>query len=58
VEIKIFNACLLAGWLMVTAGAMVLSFGAGLCVGGALLIALTLLIAKVGGLVSPGKGEV
>lgn len=49
-NIHIFNACLLIGWIMVTAGAMVLNLGAGACVGGALLIALTFATARMGGL--------
>jgi hypothetical protein len=57
VNINIFNACLLVGWIMVTAGAMIISIGAGLCAGGALLIGLTLVTARIGGLFIPKKGE-
>ena len=49
-NIKIFNACLLVGWLMVTIGGCILNIGAGLCAGGALLIGLTLAMVKIGGL--------
>lgn len=55
-NIKIFNLCLLIGWVMVTAGAMVLNIGAGLCAGGVLLILLTLLTVKIGGLFVANKG--
>jgi hypothetical protein len=49
-NIKIFNICLLIGWLMVTIGGMLLNVGAGLCIGGALLIGLTIVMSKIGGL--------
>jgi drug/metabolite transporter (DMT)-like permease len=49
-NIKIFNICLLIGWLMVTIGGMILNVGAGLCIGGALLIGLTIIMSKIGGL--------
>jgi len=57
-NIKIFNACLLVGWVMATAGGMILNLGAGLCGGGVLLIALTIGMVKIGGLfVSTGTGS-
>lgn len=49
-DIKIFNVCLLVGWLMVLAGGMLVSPGWGLAVAGGLLIVLTLLSAYLGGL--------
>ena len=52
-NIRIFNASLLIGWFMATAGGIVLNMGIGLCGGGLLMIALTLAMAKMGGLFVP-----
>lgn len=41
----VFNACLLAGWFMLTTGAIVLNPGAGLAIGGLALIVLTVFVA-------------
>ena len=49
-NVRVFNSCLLCGWLMTTAGGIVLNVGAGLCGGGLLLIVLTMALARVGGL--------
>lgn len=46
----IFNACLLAGWFMLTLGCIVLNPGAGIAIGGLALIVLTLSIATRVGL--------
>lgn len=42
---KVFNACLLAGWLFITLGGILYRPDAGLLVGGVALIALTLFVA-------------
>jgi hypothetical protein len=53
-NLAVFNACLLIGWLLVLAGGVWLNPGAGLAVAGLLLIVLTLLSARIaGGLVVP-----
>ncbi|QBQ96291.1 hypothetical protein [Paraburkholderia pallida] len=48
-NIKIFNVCLLLGWLMVLAGGIVIHPGWGIAVAGAILIVLTLLAAYLAG---------
>lgn len=45
-----FNIAVFTGWLMATAGAMLLNIGAGLIAGGVLLIALTIGLARMAGL--------
>ena len=53
-NVAVFNTCLLMGWLLVLTGGVWLNPGAGLAAAGALLIALTLLSARIaGGLVVP-----
>lgn len=42
---KVFNACLLAGWFLLTLGGMLFRPEVGLMVGGLALIVLTLAIA-------------
>ena len=49
-NLRVFNACLLIGWLMTTVGVSLISRGVGIAVGGCLLIALTLGVAWFGGL--------
>jgi len=46
----VFNACLLAGWALVSVGAGLWSIPAGLVTAGALLIALTIVVARLGGM--------
>lgn len=53
----IFNACLLAGWFMLTLGAIVLNPGAGIAVGGLAMIVLTLFIAMRVGIQPPKEGK-
>jgi hypothetical protein len=48
-NVHVFNFALLGGWLLATAGAIVINVGAGICFGGLLLLALTLFAARVGG---------
>jgi hypothetical protein len=54
-NMHVFNICLALGWIMATAGGMLLNPGAGLLGGGLLLLALTLLVARMGGVMAPAK---
>ena len=55
-DIKLFNLCLLVGWLMLTVGACIVHLGYGLAVGGLVLLALTFASAFMAGVhASPGK---
>lgn len=49
-KLRIFNACLLAGWLMVTVGIAIVSVPAALVAGGVTLMGLTLLVARAAGI--------
>lgn len=49
-NIQTFNNCLIAGWLMILTGGMVISIGWGLLVAGTSFILLTLMSAKIGGI--------
>lgn len=48
-NLRIFNVCLLLGWLMVLAGGIAIHPGWGLAIAGALLIVLTLAAAYLAG---------
>lgn len=48
-NIRVFNVCLLLGWILVLAGGIVIHPGWGLAVAGGLLIVLTLAAAYVAG---------
>ena len=50
---RLFNACLLIGWLLVVAGGCLVRISYGLIGGGLLLLALTLLTAWLGGIYMP-----
>lgn len=52
---KLFNVCLLVGWLMVLAGGVVIHPGWGIAIAGALLLVLSLSSAYLGGLYLPQK---
>lgn len=54
---RLFNLTLLLGWLLVLAGGMLINLGAGLAVGGALLIALAFSIARIAGIYMPTAKE-
>lgn len=51
-NIKIFNACLLVGWLLVLAGGIWLDPGLGLIAAGLLLIVLVLVVSHMAGIYS------
>lgn len=53
--IRLFNACLAAGWLMLVLGLALWSVPAGLVVGGAVLMAVTLLLAFRAGVGRPPR---
>jgi len=53
-NIKLFNLCLLLGWLMVLAGGVVIHPGWGIAVAGGLLLVLTLASAYLAGLHDAG----
>lgn len=48
-NIRVFNVCLLLGWILVLVGGIVIHPGWGLAIAGALLIALTLAAAYIAG---------
>ena len=52
-DVKIFNICLLLGWLMVLAGGIVINPGWGIAIAGALLVMLTLMAAYIAGWARP-----
>jgi hypothetical protein len=52
-NINHFNAALILGWLLVLIGGCLLNPGAGLAVGGLLLIALVIGAARAAGLYDP-----
>lgn len=54
-DIRIFNVCILIGWLMVLAGGIVINVGWGIAIAGALLLVLTLVSAYLAGLSAPKK---
>jgi len=56
-NVKIFNLCLLLGWLMVLAGGVVIHPGWGIAVAGALLLLLTLASAYLAGLHDTTKAK-
>jgi hypothetical protein len=53
---RIFNACLLLGWLMITGGLLLVSVSVALVVGGVLLMGVTLVLARWAG-VTAGKAK-
>ena len=52
-NIHVFNAALLIGWLLVLAGGVLLNVGAGLVAAGVLLILLVFVGVRLGGLNGP-----
>lgn len=53
---RLFNVCLLIGWLMVLAGGIVIHPGWGIAIAGALLIVLTMAAAYLAGWDVPKHG--
>lgn len=56
-NLHIFNAALLVGWLMVLGGAMFVHVGYGLVVGGLLLLVLVFISLRLAGGVYSGKAD-
>ncbi len=56
-NVKVFNACLLVGWLLVLVGGVLVHPGYGLAVAGLLLIALAIFSARIAGLHGFGPGK-
>lgn len=52
-NVKVFNLCLLLGWLMVLGGGVVINIGWGIAFAGGLLLVLTLAGAYAAGLRAP-----
>ena len=52
-HIKLFNVCMLLGWLMVLAGGVLINPGWGIAIAGGLMLVLVLAVAYVGGLYEP-----
>lgn len=48
--IRVFNACVLLGWLVASVGAGLWWLPAGLMFGGVSLVGLTFAVARIGGL--------
>lgn len=56
-NLTVFNACLLGGWLMFVAGLCAWSFPIGMAAGGAVLMAVTLFIGLRAGVKLPPNRE-
>lgn len=56
-NIKIFNACLLAGWFLITLGGVLWNPAAGLIIAGVALIALTVFSALQWGVFEKPKED-
>lgn len=54
-NLAVFNTCIALGWAMVVGGAWFVSPPLALCVGGALLIGLTLVITRWVGFAAPAN---
>lgn len=56
-NVKIFNACLLVGWLLVLVGGIIVHPGFGMAFAGLLLIALAIFDVRIAGLHVPRPGK-
>ncbi len=56
-NVNTLNACLIAGWLLVSIGAIGINWAAGLVASGAVLLLLTLLIVAKFGVFVAKKGD-
>lgn len=57
-DLRLFNLCMLLGWLMVSGGvALEKGIGIGIATGGGLLLFLTLVAAYLGGIMAPKKPD-
>ena len=53
----VLNLCLLLGWALASAGIMLLNLAAGIAASGFLLLGLTILVARMGGVYGPRGGD-
>lgn len=56
-HIKVFNLCLLLGWILVLVGGIVIHPGWGIAIAGVLLLVLTLATAYLVGIQAPKPGD-
>lgn len=54
---RLFNTCLLVGWLFVLAGGCIVNPGYGLVFAGLLLLAMVCLVARFAGVYLPKKSD-
>lgn len=55
-DIRVFNACLLIGWLLVLVGGVLIHPGAGLLTAGLLMLVLVFVTARqAGGIYAPAR---
>ncbi|MGR3905831.1 hypothetical protein Q3A80_02210 [Burkholderia sp. SR8] len=54
-NIKIFNVCLVLGWLMVLAGGVIVNPGWGIAIAGGAMVFMTLAIAYIAGWARPSN---
>ena len=56
-NVYVYNAALVVGWLLVLVGAMLVHGAAGLMVGGFLLLILVFVTVRLGGLYAPERNR-
>jgi hypothetical protein len=56
-NLKVFNVCLLLGWLMILGGGVMINVGWGIAISGGLLLLLSLVSAYVVGLYQPKESQ-
>jgi hypothetical protein len=56
-NVRLFNACMLAGWLLVMIGGCLVHLGGGLVFGGMLLLAVAFIVARVAGIYVPARRD-
>lgn len=56
-NLNVFNIALALGWLLVLIGGCLVHFGAGLAVGGLLLLGITFVVARMGGIYTPTRED-
>lgn len=54
---RLFNACLLLGWLLVIAGGCLVNVGYGLVFAGLLLLVMVFIVARVAGVYVPERKD-
>lgn len=56
-SLNVFNIALALGWLLVLVGGCLVHLGAGLAVGGLLLLGMTFAVARMGGIYAPPRED-